>query len=165
MTEWQKRPSEERALLNPAFCSALMWKASTGYACAADSVLPFDLAFLVLPIVLHRATRESLPTKSTSSLPAWLHDHPLSRPVIADRARLLRPFTKEALLFGGSHGLLHIDGKGVAARDGWAKRITSQLKELSEEVRDCAKRAEFVGKWFAKAGTSSTVMAIVGVKP
>ena len=58
-----------------------------------------------------------------------------------------------------------MDGKAVVARADWAQRLASQIGELSEEVNECARRAEFVGKWFAKAGTASTVMAVVGVKP
>ena len=31
MSQWTSRPAEERALLNPSFCSCLLWQASVGY--------------------------------------------------------------------------------------------------------------------------------------
>ena len=45
----------------------------------------------------------------------------------------------------------------------WKKRITADLKDSTEEVRGCFKRAEFVGKWFAGSGSAATVMAILGM--
>jgi hypothetical protein len=62
---------------------------------------------------------------------------------IADRARLLRVFTREALLFGGVHGFIAISEGRVHARDMWKRRVRRSLKEASDEVRECAKKAEF----------------------
>ena len=57
MSQWTSRPTEERALLNPSFCSCLLWQASVGYGSAGHAPLPFDISFLVLPTVLHRETQ------------------------------------------------------------------------------------------------------------
>jgi hypothetical protein len=165
MTPWISRPTEERSLLNPSFCSCLLWQASSGYETAAAAPLPLDIAFLVLPIVLHHETRESLPKGVRTSLAVWLDDYPLSRSRVADRARILLPFTKDALMFGGIHGLLSLRDAAIAANPDWRKRIVASLKDSTDEVRLCAKRAEFVGKWFAAAGSAGTVMAILGVRP
>jgi hypothetical protein len=83
------RSAEERALLNPAFCSCLLWQAAVGYESTMKEPLPFDISFLVLPLVLHRATRESLPNSIRTSLATWLDENPLSRSQIADNARVL----------------------------------------------------------------------------
>src|SRR5262245_51328045 len=101
MSPWINRAPEERALLNPSFCACLLWQAAAGYEATSKQPLPFDLAFLVLPMVLHRATRESLPKLVKSSLAVWLDDNPLARSRVADRATLLSPHTKEAMMFGG----------------------------------------------------------------
>jgi hypothetical protein len=37
--------------------------------------------------------------------------------------------------------------------------------QASDEVRECAKRAEFVGKWLAQTGSAPTVLALLGVRP
>lgn len=165
MIPWIHRPAEEKALLNPSFCSALLWQAAIGYTTDAEASLPFDLAFLVLPVILHRETREALPKSTTTSLAVWLNENPLVRPRIADRAAKLVTFTKEALLFGGVHGLLDLTSGMVAANKDWKRKINAMQKESTDEVRTCAKRAEFVGRWFAKAGSPGTVMALIGVKP
>jgi hypothetical protein len=165
MKSWTTRPPEERALLNPGFCSCLLWHAASGYQAAVQAPLPFDLAFLVLPIVLHRQTRESLPRATRTSLAVWIDEHPLARSHVADRGRTLLPFSKEAMILGGMHGLLDLNGVVVRANPQWKKRIVAELITSTDEVRDCAKRAEFVGKWLAGSGSSGTVMAILGVRP
>ncbi len=165
MSEWTGRPAEERALLNPSFCSGLLWQASAGYDSSLHTPLPFDISFLILPIVLQRETRESLPRTVRTSLAVWIDDNPLARLRVADRARVLASFTKEAMMFGGLHGLLELKGGAIAANQDWKKRIDDDLKDSTDEVRACAKRAEFVGKWLASAGTPGTVMAILGVRP
>ena len=165
MNDWASRPQEERALLNPGFCSILLWHAANGHVAVSRSGLPFDVSFLVLPIVLHRLTREALPRGTTTSLAVWLDEQSLARAQIADRARALVGFTKEALLFGGRHGLLTMSGSLVVGSQAWRKRIEAELARSSDEVGSCAKRAEFLGKWFASCGSGSTVMALMGVRP
>ncbi|WP_437601021.1 three component ABC system middle component [Sorangium sp. So ce590] len=165
MMSWSVRSPEERSLLNPSFCAALLWHSASGYASERDSALPIDLSFLVLPLVLHRETREMLPRSTTTSLAAWLTEAPLVRVRIGERAASLGPFTKEAMLFGGMHGFLALGVDGVRANSTFKKHVTTALKASSDEVRTCAKRAEFLGKWFEKAGRSETVMALLGVRP
>jgi hypothetical protein len=159
------RSPEERALLNPSFFSLLLWHAATGHMSESGKGLPFGLTFLVLPLALHRETRESLPTKVTTSLPVWLNDNPLVRARFAERARTLVPYTKEALLFAGAHRLLAINLDSVSTEPAWKRKIARQLNRSSEEVRSCAKKAEFLGRWFARAGGPTTVMALLGVRP
>jgi hypothetical protein len=127
--------------------------------------LSFEEGFLVLPFVLHRTTREALPQGTRTSLAVWLDANPLARGRIATRAHLLVPFTKEAMMFGGVHGLLQIEGGRIQAVEAWRLRVNRAIKVSSDEVRECAKRAEFVGKWFAATGSASTVMTLLGVRP
>lgn len=165
MTPWTSRSPEERALLNPSFFSLLFWQAATGHMDEGGVGLPFGTAFLVLPIVLHRETREALPKTVTTSLPVWLDDNGLVRAQLAARARTLVPYTREALLFGGVRGFLAVSTATVSAEQGWKRKISSELKRSSDEVRSCAKRADFLGRWFARAGSPATVMALMGVRP
>lgn len=164
MTPWKNRSPEERALLNPCFFSLLFWHAATGHMTAGGVGLPFSTAFLVLPIVLHRETRESLPKAVTTSLPVWLNENQLVRARLAERARSLVPYTKEALLFGGMHGFLKVSSATVSAEQEWKPKINAELGRSSDEVRSCAKRADFLGKWFARTGSPVTVMALMGVR-
>jgi hypothetical protein len=165
MTPWTNRSPEERALLNPSFFSLLFWHAATGHMAEGGAGLPFGTGFLVLPMVLHRETRESLPKMVTTSLPVWLDDNPLVRARLAERARTLVPYTREALLFGGTRGFLTVSEDRVSAEQGWKRKISAELRRSSDEVRSCAKRADFLGRWFARAGSPATVMALMGVRP
>lgn len=165
MTVWSDRSHEERALLNPGFCANLLWHAAGGYAGDGDGALSFEESFMVLPFVLHRETREALPRTSRTSLAVWLDENPLARGRIASRAQMLVPFTKEALTFGGVHGFFKLDGGRLRAEATWQRAVNRTLTESSEEVRDCAKRAAFIGKWFALTGNAATVLALIGVRP
>jgi hypothetical protein len=165
MTPWAERSIEERNLLNPGFCSMLLWHAAHGYASERSISMAIEISFLVLPFVLHKETRESLPTNIRTSMPTWLAEHPIVRTRLGERAATLRAFTKESLIFGGSHGLLALAQEGVRANADMKKRVNAALKATSDEVRDCAKRAEFLGKWLEKAGGPETVMTLLGVRP
>jgi hypothetical protein len=165
MTPWCERSIEERNLLNPGFCAMLLWHAAQGYASERNTPMAMELSFLVLPFVLHLETRESLPRNITTSLPIWLAEHPVVRMRLGERAATLRSFTREALVFGGSHGLLSLEQDGVRAKEDMKRRVNTALKLTSDEVRECGKRAEFLGRWLEKAGGTETVMALLGVRP
>ena len=167
MSRWNERTIEEQRLLNPSFCSMLLWFSSLGHSGFSheQTGISFEECFLVLPMVLHREIRESLPTKITTSLAVWIGDNPLAPPTIADRARALVPFTKEAIRFAGGYGVLQFERTTVRANLDWRKRMAAALADSSDEVHNCAKRAEFVGRWFAKTGNTETVMSLMGVQP
>lgn len=167
MNRWKERPPEEQRLLNPGFCSLLLWHSARAHAAATTrrTGIAFEESFLVLPIILHRKTRESLPLTTSTSLAVWLGRNPLAPSTIADRARALVPFTKEAMRFGGAYGLLQFDQALMCANSDWRARMVSALQDSSDEVRVCAKRAEFLGKWFAKTGNAETVLSLLGVQP
>jgi len=165
MTAWCERSHEERTLLNPGYCANLLWHATRGHVSFAGDALAFEEAFLVLPLVLDRRTREALPRGTRTSLATWLEGDALVRGRIATQAKLLADFTKEALLFGGVYGLLSFTGGRVVGADAWGKAVRKSLRGSSDEVRETAKKAEFVGKWFAHAGTAATVLTLIGVQP
>ena len=165
MTSWRDRSFEEKALLTPSFCGCLLWHAARGYLKETRVGLPFVESFLVLPIILHRGTRDALPRNVRTSLPVWLQENALARGRIASRAQLLVPFTKEALIFAGVHGLIKVENGEVQAANNWTNAITRNMNGTSEEVRACYRRAEFLGRWFATTGSAPTVLALIGVRP
>lgn len=165
---WKDRSHEERHLLNPAFCSIILWHACKG---AEDRAVPprqslsFIEAFLVLPIVLHQKSRESLPTRINSSLPVWIKSQPLLIASLPARAKTLVPYTKEAIRFGGSSLLFHIDRNELSINSAFFRDFNRTLRDSSDEVRECMKKAEFLGKWFAYTGSSETIFTLFGVRP
>lgn len=165
MIAWDARSLEERSLLNPCFCAMLIWDAAFAYRREADRPMSLEESFLVLPIVLHQATREALPRTVRTSLAVWIQENPLIRGSIGDRANALVPYTREALLFAGLRGLLSFSGGTIDAGADHEGAISLVLNETSDEVISCAKRAAFIGRWFARTGGPTTVLALLGVRP
>jgi hypothetical protein len=162
---WNDRSREERSLLNPAFCSILLWHAARGREVGGSGTLSLEEAFVVLALVLPASTREVLPSAVSTSLAVWLAEYPIEQRRLPQRARALLPFSRAALIFGTLQGLLQLDGTKIRPRLNSAKRIQTVLSTSSDEVRMCAKKAEFIGRWFAKVGTPSTILALLGVRP
>ena len=166
MQSWKERPIEYANLLNPAFCSILLHNATKGYQKEKDRGMPYPLLFLVLPIVLHRSTREVLPKKIVTKLHIWLQEKSEVRVGFGDRTKNLVPYTKEALIFGMQNKIISVDRHGDFT---WVK---GQLKKISTiswskdtETAICYKKAEFVGRWFAQAGEVSTIYTMWGICP
>lgn len=143
----------------------LLWCAASGYASVNLDGLSFEEAFLVLPMVLHRATREELPRDTRTSLAVWISTNPLAPGRIAARSKALVTFTREGILFGGMQGSIQIENGRLRPNDYWRRPINRSLRDTSDEVRLCARRADFVGKWFAQTGNGATVLALIGVRP
>ena len=168
MNIWNDRNKEEQRLLNPSFCAVLLWHTAIGFGTEKSHygpLMPMEEAFLVLAMVLHKDARDALPRSPATSLAVWASEHPIARATVADRARVLVPFTKEALLFGGLHGLLQFPPHSVAASADWKGKVSRVLPQTSDEVRLCVRRAGFLGRWFARSGNAETVLSIIGVRP
>jgi hypothetical protein len=166
MQPWSKRVVEEANLFNPAFCAILLAKAADEFTKKAHGPLPFALAFLVLPIVLHRGTRSALPGSTITSLLPWIQDHREQLVDFAVRVQRLRGITREALLFGVQHETLAITDAGDVQVGAKRQSATEKRTGLfTEEARECVDRAGFIGRWFAAAGTTATIYAAWEVVP
>lgn len=160
-----ERPQEEAYLFNPAFLGLVLWSTGTGYREQTGKGIPFELAFVALPLSLHKGTREALPHSIRTSLAAWLEGNTDLRVGFPERARGLAPFVREAILFGSAHGLLAVDERGQLLAPPMQHPLKHYLSEATEEVRNCILRAEFVGRWFGVSGTGTTIMSLWGVTP
>lgn len=127
--------------------------------------MPLPMAYLVLPVVLHRPTRDLVPRAVTTTLHGWLQEHPELRINFADRTKELAPFTREAVLFLGVRGQLHVGGEGTVTVTGKLGRGKAALLDNSEEMKSSLTKAKFVGRWFASAGEPATVFQMWGVCP
>jgi hypothetical protein len=159
--EWKDRPEEVANLLNPAFCSIILKEGIFGYQQASSKPMPYSLLFLVLPIVLHKRTRELLPRSISTTFHAWVHRYESVRIGFSVRATDLVPYYKEALLFGVQSGLFSISPGGhVTALV--SDRPLPEWPDNSEPF-DCRRQARFVGRWMAKAGDEATIYSILGI--
>ena len=165
MRTWESRAGEEMSLFSPSFCGVLLWCAASAESSKKSHGMQLELLYLVLPLVLHRGTRETLPRDIRTSIPSWANANGLLCLFLAERARALVSFTREALCFGGRHSLFSWNQTGIAANLSWKKSIEDYAKKSTLEVQECVRKATFLGKWFQKTGDAATVMAILGVRP
>ncbi|MBF0426836.1 MAG: hypothetical protein HQL66_13565 [Magnetococcales bacterium] len=165
MRSWSERPREVAYLLNPGFCSLLLWSAASGYKKTDSDGLPFALSFLILPVVLHKSTREALPRSINSNFPEWIQKNDGVRLQFPERARVMSSITREGMLFGSQYGQFAIDSEGRIDPSPKPRSLAKYLKTATEEVRHCETRAEFLGRWFATAGDPATIMTLWGVRP
>jgi Family of unknown function (DUF6521) len=168
MNTWAERPTEVANLLNPAFIGTLLRKAVEGYAEETESGLPFELAFLVIPLCLHPDTVSRLPARAASTpLHIWLQREE-NRDVLVsfgDRVSALVPFTREALVFAGQRGVIAFDDSGRLRPGDAPLRGITTYPNTSDDIKQAVRRAEFVGRWFALAGTTATIYSLLGVRP
>jgi hypothetical protein len=162
LKSWETRPFEIANLLNPAFCGETLLRCIVRYNEVATEPFPYPLSYLVLPIVLHRKTREAINTRSQEQLHSWLQEHPEARVGFADRAKFLVSITKESLAF-----LLQIKAIKVneQARIRVVGRRTRFNPPTESEVSDCFKKSEYVGRWLARAGNTTNIFTMWGVRP
>lgn len=161
MNDLDQRPIEMATLLNPAFCSILLNDFISAFEKETGKGVQYAILFLVLPIILHESTRKMLPTKTSSKMHAWVQNNPEVHINFPERAQVLVPYTKEALIFGLQSGIIGINEEGHFTKKGKLKKPS--WHEDSEPSM-CRKKAKFLGKWFAQSGTLSTIFIIWGIR-
>ena len=155
------RPVEVAHLFNPAFCALVIREAVLGFQDKSPSGMPFPLFFLLLPIVLHKRTRLLLPSNVGTKMHPWLQANQEVRIRFADRCIALLPDSREAIVFAASRGFLGITAGRIVAR-----RIPLSLPwPAGSEPELCIKKARFLGRWMALAGSITTIFAMWGVRP
>lgn len=165
MTAWVDRSIEEKALLNPAFCAWLIWNFAIAGEMRGQRLLTLAEAYLVIPIVLSKGSRESLPRSTRTSLAAWLDNNPVFQTTVAARTRAMASYTKEALIFGGVQNIFHVSIESITPNIVEVRRRNTVLRQLSPDTVVCLQKASFLGSWFVETGSANTVMALIGVQP
>lgn len=163
MTAWEERPAEVANLLNPAFCGLLLRATVLEYTkTSAASGMDFPLAFLVLPIVLHKPTREAMPRTAATKFHAWLQQHQALRIGFSTRVQQLAPITREALQFTMQRSALALDSAGLLVAPTYNFR-RADARLVSPIMTECRKKATFLGKWLGKAGSASQILSAWGI--
>ena len=148
-------------MLNPALFAVLTAAAAGEYTRAAGEPMPWPLAFLVAPLVVHRGTREALPRSTATHLGNWVSQNPVIHAGIGPRAQSLADSVREGLRFGLANGVLAVDDQG---------RLSGTLARATKEghpgeVEEMLQKAGLVGKWLTKIDQPATAFAILGVAP
>lgn len=164
MKRWSERSPEVAYLLNPAFCSVLIYSVVKEYLNESRTGMPFVLVYLTLPLILHKKTRESIESSKTRMI-TWIQRHPEVLVNFPHRAKSLIDITNESLEF-------LLSSKIVILRKGKLNignhiSNTSILKVFSadSEMEDCLKKTKVIGKWFSRMKNEVNIYAAFGVKP
>lgn len=147
-------------MLNPALLAAVISGAAIEYARADGKPMPWPLAFLVAPLVVHRGTREALPRTTATHLGNWVAQNPVIHAGIPARAQSLAEPVREGLRFGLAHGVLSVDEQGRLAGG-----LVDRPERARTEVDQMIAKAGLVGKWLAKIDQPATAFAVLGVAP
>lgn len=160
LAPWEVRSPAIAAMLNPALFSLLLSAAAWSYKRASGAGMPYEYTFLVMPLVLHRGTREELPKNTNSHLTKWILDRPIVQAGLGARAKNLVPFVLEGIRYGLRSGQLSIEGGLVLG----SSRRTGTL-DLDSELAELVQASSLIGRWLAKSERPTTTFALFGVTP
>lgn len=166
MKEWDDRPQEVANLLNPAFCGRVIYHAIDGYAHQQQRQMPYALTFLILPLVLHPATRETI-RGSTRHFEVWLNVNQQIKVGLATRARTLVPYAREALTFLCQSKTIRVTEENACLEIRNRLREPKKRKTVAAagDVRDCTQKAVILGRWLGRVNSSAAVYATLGLMP
>jgi hypothetical protein len=161
---WTDRPSEEARNFNPAFCGELIFRAAAEARRAQALPFNFALSFLILPLTLHKPTREILPGRASVAFAGWIAERNSLLVDLPHRVNLLRPITREAIIFSIQHNLLAIhDGDLIPGSRPF--RLTARPTPGTEDANEARSAAGLIGRWFANQSSASSIMQGMGVSP
>lgn len=162
-------PPEVERLLNPPFCAGLIARAAVRFVAsqtrpepASSNGLPYLLAFLIAPLALHAPTREEINShKANYGLHRFVRGRPDLLPGLDRRVEGFRAATQAGLLFGFTHGCLHLDPDSL--RITGDRRFAASLSGsggLPEAAASPVHAAERLGAWFAGAGIGQVFLSL-----
>jgi hypothetical protein len=162
MKKWNERPAEIAYLLNPAFCGRLLYNTIKTYDDETKRAFPFSLVYLVLPLLLHKNTRQSI--DSRTQLYVWIQRNEYLLIGFAERAKQLVSISNEAIEMLLQSEYVNINTSGELAVS-HTKKIISKVRFVDDEIKECINKSGQIAKWFAKAGKTETIYIALGVRP
>ena len=162
MKRWSQRPFEIRNLFNPAFCGLVLFRALHGYEEEGAHGMPFSLSLLVLPLCLHKDSREVIAGSPRSYLLKTMEKNQQIMIGFADRVSQMLPYAFEGF------GLLMERGCLVIADGGRIQTVPGKVRKTvsgTAETISCQKVARIVGREFARIGDRATVYTTFGIRP
>jgi hypothetical protein len=157
-----QRPFEIRNLFNPAFCGLVLFRALNGYEELDARGMPFSLSLLVLPLCLHKDSREVIASNPRSYLLKTTEKNQQVMVGFADRVTLMLPYAFEGF------GLLMERGCIAIADGGRIQTVPQTVRKTvkgTDETISCQKVARIVGREFARIADRVTVYTTFGIRP
>ena len=162
---WNERPTDLSNLLNPALIGLILRQATEEYRLTRSRGMPFELAFIIVPFALHGSTRSLLPKTKATMFQSWYLEHKSTLQGFPQRAKELVPFVREGISFSAARQMLSFED-GDRIIPGTAHiRLNYFLRDSTDEVQEVCRKAKFLGRWMSEAGESSTIFALLGIRP
>lgn len=161
---WDERPPEEARNLNPAFCGELIGRSVCEFHKTRGVPLNLAISFLILPLSLHKATRDQLPGRANVAFAGWVADKNPLLGELPGRVNRLRPITREALLFSVGHQLLAIELGGLVP-GAHPVRLNAKMTITTDDADEVRRAAGMLGRWFGNQGSQSAILQGMGVAP
>ncbi len=162
MKRWDQRPFEIRNLFNPAFCGLILFRALHAYEEEDARGMPFSLSLLVLPLCLHKGSREVIADSPRSYLLKITEKNQQVMVGFAHRVTQMLPYTFEGF------GLL-MERRCIAVTDdGRIQTMPKMVRKTvngTDETVTCQKVARIVGKEFARIADRTTIYTTFGIRP
>lgn len=162
MKRWDQRPFEIRNLFNPAFCGLVLFRAMNSYEEKDTRGMPFSLSLLVLPLCLHKESREVIARNPRRYLLKTTEENQQVMVGFAERVTQMLPYTFEGF------GLLMERGCITIADDGCIQTLPNRVRKSitgTVETVSCQKVARIVGMEFARIGDRMTIYTTFGIRP
>jgi hypothetical protein len=147
--------TELELVQNPALGAHAIWRFGLSFQ-SEDGHLPtLPLAFLVLPLVLHRRTLETINSTRKASgfalFAAKLGEEREDLLAVHERALALRRLSLQSIAMGVGCRLLSLDYAAVTLR---ANTPDPSIRKpvLPERIQSLSSAADKIGYWFSKFG-------------
>ena len=145
--------TEMEIVQNPALGAFVLWRFGLGYQSEDGRPAILPLAFLVLPLVLHRPTLEVInSTRKASGLVLFAAKLGEQRELlfaVHERALALRHLTLQSISMGLAGRLLTLDYDTATLRANTLEPDAPKPK-LPERIRSLSGAADKIGYWFSK---------------
>jgi hypothetical protein len=161
LPSWQDRSQPSANVLNPAIVAVCIAWCARRYGDDRGEPMPWELAFLVVPLVLHRKTRTAYPRSAATHFAKWANENAEVLARFPENASSFVPYVREGLRYGLRSGSLQLTaGATLTARIPPHTKLTG-----GTELREIATSAALTGAWFARAGSVESVFNQLGVSP
>lgn len=148
--------SELDAVQNPAVGAFLVWHFALGYQEEGFENVPLPLTFLVLPLILHRATFDEIAsTRKASGLALFAAKFDKEREILValhERALQLRELSLQAIGVAATARLIRLDYAAATLHAYPLDLLNAKKPIIPERLKGFSSAAEKVGYWFSKLG-------------
>ncbi|MDO5703808.1 MAG: DUF6521 family protein [Paracoccus sp. (in: a-proteobacteria)] len=150
---------------NPAFGAYGLLGFCRKFIAAGGRQPNFALSYIALPIALSDDLDSSFEeTTALTGLLSWLNRYPDVRVDLGARLEASKNIVSAALRFALSAGALVFEPDGTLSL-GARKPVQAPADNLPQNAKRVLKRAERLGTWMGKAGSTATIFSAFGVTP